>query len=248
MSHSNGAPTTLKKRIHAGETIVGVSAEIHSDRDRLRAILDGGPYDFISIDSQHSPYDEDRLVRFSEMAAEFEIHLQFRIKNTRHTYLVGNYLDLGPSGIEVPQVETVETAADAVRNFLYPPTGVRSWGGDARLGIDKHPDRLDYASWWSEVGVLWLQLESVESVTNSRRLALPGVDCLSFGPNDLSYSLDAHPNHSLKTVDDCVRYVVKELESTDTVVCFRSYDPKLRQKYHDMGVPVLLETPVGGNE
>lgn len=246
MADINSTLTSLKRRIHAGEKIVGVSVGIHSNREQLSTVLDGGPYDFISIDSQHSPYDEDRLIHFSEMAAEFELHLQFRIKHTRHTYLVGNYLDLGPSGIEVPQVESLETAIEAVSNFYYPPIGVRSWGGDARLGIDVISERLDYARWWGETGVLWLQIESINAVTNSRSLALPGVDCLSFGPMDLTFSQEAHPNHSLKTVDDCVRYVVKELEGTDTVACFRSYNPELRQKYYDMGVPVLLETPVGG--
>ena len=45
---------------------------------------------------------------------------QFRIKNTRNAYLIGNYLDLGPFSIVVPQVEDEETVDEAIDAFYYP--------------------------------------------------------------------------------------------------------------------------------
>lgn len=233
--------TSLKQRIRNGEVVIGASVPMDADRDRVQAVVESGPYDYVSIDSQHAPYNEDRLFAFCEMAQELGVPAQFRIKHTRHSYLVGNYLDLGPSGVEVPQVETEATAEEAVQNFYYPQKGIRSWGGLNRVGLDEREDRLEYAAWWAETGVLWLQLESVEAVTKARRLAMPGVDCLSFGPADLSFSLEAHPQHPFKTVDDCVQHVVDQLKDSPTAVCFRSYERELRQKYIDMGVTVLLE-------
>ena len=232
---------TLKKRIHSGETVIGVSAPMTLERGSLETLMEKGSYDFVSVDSQHNPHNEERLVAFCEMAAEIGVHVQFRIKHTRHTYLVGNYLDLGPAGVEIPQVESEETAAEAVANFYYPETGVRSWGGSKRLGIGGWAEPREYARWWAETGVLWLQVESVESVTKVRKLAMPGVDCISFGPRDLIFSLDAHPNHPFKTVDDCVRHVAQELEGSDVAVCYRNNRPDTRQQYIDMGVTVLLE-------
>ena len=181
-----------------------------------------------------------QVVFYAEMAQELGVPAQFRIKHTRHTYLVGNYLDLGPSGVEVPQVETEATAEEAVQNFYYPQTGIRSWGGLNRVGLDGREDRLEYAAWWAETGVLWLQLESVESVTKARRLAMPGVDCLSFGPADLSFSLEAHGHSPFNTVDECAAYVVEQLEGTDSTLAMRVPTPEDRQKYIDMGARVLL--------
>ncbi len=233
---------SLKRRIHDGDIVLGVSVPATTDADTLRSIVDRGPYDFVSVDSQHAPYNEERLISFCETAAELGVPVQFRIKHTRHTYLVGNILDLGPTGIEVPQVETEETVDEAVSNFYYPQRGVRSWGGRARLGVKAHGgDHHDYAAWWAETGVLWIQVESVHSVTNVRKLAKPGVDCVSFGPMDLTFSIEAHPEHDLKTVDDCVGYVADALKGTDTVTCHRNNTPETRQKYIDMGVTVLLE-------
>ena len=85
-------------------------------------------------------------------------------------------------------------------------------------------------------------MESVEAVEQVYALAKPGVDCISFGPTDLSFSLKYSNHPRLKTVDDCVRHVVKTLEGTHTAVCFRSRSAD-RQKYIDMGVTVILEAP-----
>jgi 2-keto-3-deoxy-L-rhamnonate aldolase RhmA len=233
----------LKQRIHKGEVIIGVSAPITADRKRLEEILRQDTYDFVSIDSQHAAFNEERLVQFCAIAEELGIPVQFRIKHTRHAYLIGNWLDLGPSGVEVPQVEDEATVDEALAYFYYPQSGNRSWGGAARRGIKDRDDRRTYAAWWNNYGVLWLQIESIEAITKARKLAKPGVDCLSFGPSDLSFSLEAHPEHPFKTVDDCVRHVVQQLQGMATKVCFRNYTPDLRDKYIKMGVTVLLERP-----
>lgn len=233
----------LKKRMRDGEQILGAGVPVNAPRERLRAVVESGPYDFLSIDSQHTPLNEERIAEFCGVAEELDVFVQFRIKHTRHAYMVGNYLDLGPCGVEVPQTELDETADEAVRAFYFPPEGGRSYGGRARRGAGDHGDPVEYAKWWNTFGILWLQIESVEAVTRAHILARPGVDCLSFGPTDLTFSLMAHPNHALKTVDDCVAYVAKSLEGTGVAVCHRIGSPENRQKYADMGVTVLLESP-----
>jgi 2-keto-3-deoxy-L-rhamnonate aldolase RhmA len=235
----------LKKRYRDGEQILGVSMPAETTKDRFDQILSADTYDYVSVDSQHSPYNEETLAAFCDMAAGADVFVQFRIKHTAMTYLVGNYLDLGPCGIEVPQVELESTADEAVKYFYYPQDGYRSNGGRHRRKVGDYPDYREYAKWWNTFGVLWLQVESVEAVTNAHKLIRAGVDCISFGPTDLGFSLDSHPNHSLKTVDDCIDYAVKSLEGTGVAVCHRTYLPELRQQYWDRGVQVILESPKG---
>ena len=122
----------LKQKYRSGAQIVGVSMPPDTTADRFEKILDQDDYDYVSVDSQHTPFNEERLAAFCEIAAERDVFVQFRIKHTRNAYLIGNYLDLGPCGVEVPQTETDETAKEAVDSFYYPPAGVRSLGG----GID----------------------------------------------------------------------------------------------------------------
>src|SRR5919106_6959520 len=132
---------SLKQRIHHGDIVVGVSVPIQTDRSRLETILSQDAYDFVAVDSQHSPYNEERLVAFCAMAEGVGIPVQFRIKHPRHAYLIGNILDLGPWGIEVPLVETEAIVEEALAAFYYPQQGKRSWGGNARYGITGRDNR-----------------------------------------------------------------------------------------------------------
>ena len=234
------AEKNLKQRIREGAIIVGRGASVATAQDELRAILDGADFDFISTDSQHSAFNEERLVTFCEVADEFDMPVQFRIKHTRNAYLIGNYLDLGPTGIEVPQVELESTVDEAIANFYYPQIGERSWGGASRKVAPEHSERLAYAQWWSENGVLWMQIESINAVINARKLAKPGVDCLSFGPADLSFSIESYSHPVLKTVDDCARHVAEQLKGTGVSVCLRGVAPDNREKYIDMGITMFL--------
>ncbi len=86
-------------------------------------------------------------------------------------------------------------------------------------------------------------METVTGVTNARKLAKPGVDCLTWGPADLSFDLEAHPEYPFQTTDSCVRHVLKQLEGTDVRVSFRNGAPDQRDKYKEMGVTVFMERP-----
>ena len=233
----------LKQRIRNGDLIIGVSAPIDSTKSRLEEILGKDDYGFVSTDSQHSAFNEETLVRFCSFAEELDMPVQFRIKNTRHTYQIGNLLDLGPLGIEVPLVNDMAVVDDAIENFYYPQVGKRSWGGAVRYGIQGREDRLTYADWWNSRGILCLQVETINTVTNARQYAKQGIGCFTWGPADLSFDLEAHPQHPFRSVDDCLQHVLKQIEGMDTKVSFRSYDPNLRNKYIDMGVTVLMERP-----
>ena len=237
----------LKERIRKGEVVIGVSVTPATDRRRMEELLTQGSYDFFNVDSQHRAYDEERLATLCDTAAELNMPVQLRIRHSRNAYLIGSTLDLGFSGIEVPQVETEAVVQEAVDYFYYPQRGKRSWGGvHARLGFTSGNGgvntRLDYADYWNSYGVLMMQIESINAISNAGKLAKPGVDCLSWGSNDLAFSLEAYPQHPLKTDDDCVRHVLEQLKGTNVRVAIRSGGPANRDKYLHMGVTVLLET------
>ncbi|HJO83320.1 MAG: aldolase/citrate lyase family protein [SAR202 cluster bacterium] len=235
-------PATLKERIIRGDRVIGVSAPLTATKSEIEDILGRDTYDFLSSYAQHSPYNEERLVEFCGIADELGMPVQFRIKHTRHTYLTGNIADLGPLGLEVPLVEEEAEADEAIKWFYYPQFGHRSMGGSFRYGVGDM-DRLEYARWWNDHGILCLQLESLKAVTNAKQLAKRGVTCFTWGPSDLTFDIEAHPRHPLKSVDDCVRHVIEQLKGTDVKVNFRNYDPALRDHYAEMGVTVFMERP-----
>jgi len=232
---------TLKSRIQSGETIVGASIRMWATKADIESTMSARNYDFLAVDAQHSPFNEENLANVCEIANGMGIPIQLRIKHTQLTFLIGNMLDLGPSMIEVPQVENLDTVNDAVANFNYPQKGKRSWGPSRSPQIDEHPERLDYANWWNQHGVLWMQLESIAGVVQAKEMASAGADVLSWGPNDLAFNREANPDHFLKTDDDCINHVLNELKGTQTTLCLRTYGDEQLARYEQMGATMFLD-------
>ncbi len=90
--------------------------------------------------------------------------------------------------------------------------------------------------------MLGIQVESVEAVTNIKKLAKPGVSVVTFGPNDLSFSLDGHPDYPLPTVDDCMRNVALQLAGSNIRLAMGTPTlPEQRQKFRDIGITLFQE-------
>ena len=188
--------SNLRARIAAGEELVAMRADIEWSKDQLAAAWGGGKYDFIWLDAQHSAYSDHLLVGFTGAAEQLGIPVQLRIPHTRDAHKVGRFFDLGISGALVPEVMEPSTVQDALDFAYYGPLGRRSWGGANRLGLrpgTAPTARREYAAWWNETVLLSIQIESVETVTNIARLVRPGITHVTWGPNDLEFSLDLHP-------------------------------------------------------
>ena len=179
------------------------------------------------------------------------IPAQLRIPHTRHTYLIGRFLDLGPTGIMVPEVESAAEVDEAISYFYYPQAGRRSSGGVARRNLSAFGDpadpwsidRLAYADWWNSNGFLAIQLESVDAVINARKLAKPGVDLLAFGPNDLRFSMESLPRSPFKSVDECILHVLEQMRDSSVQISLGATSAEQRDRYIEMGVTVLQVPP-----
>lgn len=101
---------------------------LKTGKEELADIWSTGQYDYIWIDSQHTPYSEEMLVAYCAAAADLGIEVQLRIPHTRQAYMVGRFLDFGLSAVLVPEVEDPETVDDAIAYAYYGPIGRRSWG------------------------------------------------------------------------------------------------------------------------
>ena len=238
---------SLKQRIHNGDIIVSLRVSVTSSRAELEAALAKGQYDLLYLDGQHTAFSEDQLVSFCATAEDLGLPVQFRLPHTRQTYLIGRYLDFGLAAILVPEVMEEATVDEAIAYTYYPQVGRRSWGGVARHGLKARggqAERREYAAWWNNYAVLAIQLESIEGISNARKLAKSGVDYVAFGPNDLQFSLEGHPEYPLQTVDDCMRNVAEQLKGSGVRLGMAvTTRPEERDKYLEMGITIFQEAP-----
>ena len=237
----------LRARIAAGEELVAMRADIDWNKDKLAAAWAGGKYDLIWLDAQHSPYSDHLLVNFTGAAEQLGIPVQLRIPHTRDAHKVGRFYDFGITGALVPEVMEPSTVQDAIDFAYYGPLGRRSWGGTNRLGIrpgTAPTARRDYAAWWNDTVLLSIQIESVETVTNIARLVKPGITHVTWGPNDLEFSIDLHPSFPLRTVDACMKNVAEQLKGTGVGIAMGTATTESeRQKYRDLGVTIFQAAP-----
>ena len=233
---------TLRQRMRDGEELVALRGSLKTSKSELADIWSTGRYDYIWIDGQHTPWTEHELVEYCASAEELDIDVQLRIPHTRLAYLVGRFLDFGPSAVLVPEVMEEETVTDAVAYAYYGPIGRRSWGGAHRRGLEKGMDRHTYATWWNDYVILAIQVESVEAVTNVQKLAKPGVNVVTFGPNDLLFNIEDHPEYPLQNVEDCMRNVAAQLQGTDIRIAMGTgTKPEERDPYREIGVTLFQE-------
>src|SRR5205823_6675745 len=121
------------------------------------------------------------------------------------------------------------------------------WGGANRLGLRNRSAptaRRDYAAWWNQTVLLSIQIESVEAVTNIARLVRPGITHVTWGPNDLEFSLELHPDFPLSTVEACMENVASQLKDTGIRIAMGTGTIESeRQKYRDLGVTIFQAAP-----
>ena len=103
--------------------------------------------------------------------------------------LIKPILEMGPDGIILPMISTAEEARRAVAACTYPPDGIRGFGPRRanRYGTMATDEYLQNVN---QSFLRIMQIESYQGVENLEEImAVPGVDLIMVGPNDLSGSL-----------------------------------------------------------
>jgi len=142
----------------------------------------GGLWDWLWIDLQHSPIDMEAtlsIIRTAEAAGTYSL---VRV-GKNDSFQIASALDLGASGVIVPMVNTVEEAREVVRAAKFPPAGRRSYGSRRVAALYG----LDYADRANAETVVFVQLESVQALSNAEAIAaVEGIDGLIFSSDDIT--------------------------------------------------------------
>ncbi|MDJ0639885.1 MAG: aldolase/citrate lyase family protein [Paracoccaceae bacterium] len=113
---------------------------------------------------------------------------------SRDPEAIMHLLDAGAYGVVCPMISTGTQAEEFVAACRYPPQGTRSFG-PARGKLYGGPDYFDAAN--GEILAIPM-IETVEALKNiDNILAVPGVDMVYVGPNDLALDLGDKPGAEL---------------------------------------------------
>ena len=176
----------FRRRIADGELCIGTGITF-SDPAVSELAAEVG-YDFTWIDMEHGPLDMQTALGHV-MAVRGTKTAPFIRVRTNDVDVIKPVLDLAPAGIIVPNVKSPAQAQAAVRACRYPPQGVRGYGPrrGQRFGAI---DQQQYLDAMKDEPLVILQIEHIDAVNClDEILAVPGIDSICLGPNDLSGSM-----------------------------------------------------------
>jgi len=199
----------FKRALRAGKPQIGLWSSLSSNY--TVEVIAGAGFDWILLDSEHSPADIENLLTQLQAAAPYPTHPVVRVP-WNDMVTIKRVLDIGAQSLLVPYVSTAEEARAAVSYTRYPPTGVRGVAGTTRATrFGRIPE---YARRAHEEICLLVQVETQQALDNIDAIsAVDGVDGIFIGPADLHASL-GHPgeiaNPKVKPlIDDAIRRIRK---------------------------------------
>jgi len=145
-------------------------------------------FDFLILDLEHGPNTVrslQNLVRAAQLSGILPI---VRVKEDLPN-VIGEALDIGAGGVQVPKITTAEDARAVIQTAKFAPLGMRGVCCAVRAAEYGAKDRFEYFREANEALVI-LQLESRTALENAKDIIrVPGIDIIFVGPYDLSQSL-----------------------------------------------------------
>ncbi|MEP7023961.1 MAG: aldolase/citrate lyase family protein [Actinomycetota bacterium] len=181
---------SVRERLRGNQGPLGGFINLIPSAVSTQAIAAAGA-DIVLIDQEHGPIGPESMHAMIASTAGTACSPWVRVPACEEA-CVKTALDAGAEGIIFPLVDTAETAAQCVALTRYPPQGRRGWGpfvAHARWGTDL----FGYLPQRGGETICGLLIETREAVGNLAEICqVPGLDCLTIAPFDLSTNLGVH--------------------------------------------------------
>jgi 2-keto-3-deoxy-L-rhamnonate aldolase RhmA len=229
-----------RERLDAGELALGVILRQARTVD-IAPIMKSCGYDWLFLDLEHNSMDLDTAVQIAVAAIGADIAPVARVP-AGQLWLATRFLDGGGLGVVVPHVDTPEEArriADALR---YPPVGHRSVAGGlphfgyAKVGLAETCASINAATF------VVVMLETPTAIANAGAIAaVPGIDCLLIGTNDLAMELGIPGGFADERIGAAYQAVCDACRAHGKFAGVGGIaDEALLRRYIGMGVRVVL--------
>jgi 4-hydroxy-2-oxoheptanedioate aldolase len=219
----------LRERWKKGEPTLGAWCTIPSSWTAELAARSG--HDWVCIDTQHGLIGYDVMLPMLQSISAGGVPSLVRVPWNEPGAIM-KALDAGAGGVIVPMINSVEEAQRAVGAMRYPPDGMRSMGPVRARDVDEE---------WREP-ICVVMIETVKAVEHARAiLAVPGIDAVFVGPNDLAVSagLDSsyearHPEH--RRLIEAIAEAARANSVAAGIMCGSA---EVARQWHEVGFVML---------
>jgi 2-keto-3-deoxy-L-rhamnonate aldolase RhmA len=172
---------------------------------------------FAAIDLEHASFGTETLVQLIRAGEAAGLSMLARVPGL-DAALIKKSLDMGASGIIVPNIDTPEQAEKAVALCRFTPDGIRGACPGVRANRYGAGGSEYYENANRETVVIPL-IESPVGVENyDQILAVPGISAVFLGPIDLSVALGLKGNVDDPRVQEMLVTCVKKAKAANVPV------------------------------
>jgi 4-hydroxy-2-oxoheptanedioate aldolase len=198
----------FKKQLRGGAPKFGLFLNSHSPTVAEQLAHSG--YDWLLVDTQHGPMGYESLSAMLAGIGAGGAKSLVRVGGYADRPGIQQALDMGADGVLVPYINTADEAREAVSCCRYPTAGTRSvyfpQRSMNRAGL------LGYAGAANDNVIVALQVETASCVQHIEAIAaVPGVDILFLGQNDLCMSMGLFEKYTFPDM-----YTSPELQDATT--------------------------------
>jgi 4-hydroxy-2-oxoheptanedioate aldolase len=178
----------LKAKLAAGGRVYGCMIYSASGL-RWGHVLAGSTLDYVVIDSEHAARDRENIANWALLCRAHGITSIVRVPSTEAHY-VAMALDTGADGVLVPYCERMEDIRACVATAKWHPLKGEYLQRVIRSGKFPSEKSKQYLAKRHEDHLAIVGIESEPALNRlDEILAVPGIDALFVGPNDLTTSL-----------------------------------------------------------
>lgn len=171
-------------------------------------LLAGSGFDFLVADGEHGRIATSDLVTILIATRAAGVPVLHRV-GANEPIRIMHALDAGASGVIVPRIRTVADAEHAASWCRYPPRGTRGFG--PRRAASYGRQSAAYLGAADSLVTCCIQIETREALEDlDSLLAVPGVDAVLIGPNDLAAALGHIGDLGHEEVEGAIAYVQRQ--------------------------------------
>jgi 4-hydroxy-2-oxoheptanedioate aldolase len=186
---------SVKAKLAKGDVVYGCFVPTTSAIDV--EILAVAGFDFALLDGEHGMLDSDAAYPMI-LAAEARGMEAFARVGQNDRQVILKFLDVGVSGVMIPQVTTAAQASQAIASCGYWPKGTRGLAGGRTFDWGLTSPAPELVPKLNDRILTMIQFEHIDALNElDAVLDLPGLDVLFVGPNDLAQSMGfpGQPGH-----------------------------------------------------
>src|SRR5271156_2226650 len=223
-----------RERLEQGHLALGVGIRMTRSVEVAKAMTVGG-FDWLFLDMEHGVMSLEACAQIATAALDAGIAPIARVPNGEYA-IATRALDNGALGIVMPHVDTAAEAREVVNR------GHRSMGGiGPHYGL-RSASSGEAASALNAANLTVVMLETPTAIANAEEIAaVPGVDVLLIGTNDLCAEMGIHGDFGNERVADAYRMMIAAARKHGKFPGMAGvYNETIMPRYIEMGARFIL--------